>query len=202
MNLVEVARQQERLAKQVIRYDDPAYHDTMVIGLDVAYSEEIGVGAAVVVNNRTKETIASTTIVREIKSEYIPGLFQLREGPFLIELVQGIRQNGIILVDGNGILHPRRYGLASYLGVTLNRQTIGVAKKLLLGKISHRTQKYADIIHENEVLGRAVLHDGRKPIYVSIGHKVSLNTAVQVVIDSCVKGYPEVLRRAHILSKR
>jgi len=201
LNLKELAENQTQLANSVKRYDEPASSGSIIIGVDVAYSEEVATGAAVVMDNMTRETIASTTIIREIEAEYVPGFFQLREGPILIELVQNIKEKGVLLVDGNGILHPRRYGLASHIGVTLDRPTIGVAKKLLIGTIENRSQNYADIIYENEILGRAVWLGRKEPIFVSIGHRVSLDAAVQVVLNSSVSGYPEVLRRAHILSK-
>lgn len=202
LNLTSLTKDQDRFAKYVKRYNDPSYSSSIVIGLDVAYSKNRAAGVAIVFDNSLKKIVTSETVVREIESEYIPGFFQLREGPILIDLVQNLKTNGIVLVDGNGILHPRRFGLASYLGIKMNVQTIGVAKKLLLGNLGPRSGNCAEIIHADEVLGRALWLNGRKPIYVSIGHRVSLETAVKVVTDSSTDGHPEVLRRAHILSKR
>jgi len=202
LDFTTLAKEQKDLAKIVRKYDDPPYLSPIVTGVDVAYAEDLAAGCAVVINNNTKEIIDSSTVIREIESDYIPGFFQIREGPILIELVQNLKIPGIILVDGNGILHPRRFGLASYLGVKMNVQTIGVAKKLMLGKIGPRLENSADVIHDNEVLGRGLWLKGRRPIYVSIGNRISLDSAVKVVIDNSVEGYPEVLRQAHKMSKQ
>ncbi len=201
MDLEKLAKEQEELAKIIIREDVSTSSYPIVIGVDVAYSEDLGAGVAIALDVIKKVVISSTAVVREIESDYIPGFFQLREGPFLIELLKTLKTSGTILVDGNGILHPRRFGLASYLGVKMNVQTIGVAKKLLLGTIGFRLGNSADIIHEDEIIGQVLWLKEKKPVYVSIGHKISLATAVTVVSNSSVDGYPEPLRRAHILSR-
>ena len=111
--------------------------------------------------------------------------------------------SGPLLVDGNGILHPRRLGLASHLGVHLDLQTIGVAKKLLLGEIQSRHGNTASILDNSDCVGRVLWLGGRKkPVYVSVGHRISLNTAVQVVECASIFGYPEPLRQAHSVSKK
>jgi deoxyribonuclease V len=201
VNLEQLAKEQEELAKVVRKYDDATPSYPIVIGVDVAYSDDRAAGAATALNASTKELVASITLVRDILSDYIPGFFQLREGPILIELLKDLKTPGIVLVDGNGILHPRRFGLASYLGVTMNIPTIGVAKKLLLGTIGARTGCTADILHDGEIIGRALWLKERKPLYVSIGHRISLDSAIAVVSNSSVDGYPEPLRRAHRLSR-
>jgi deoxyribonuclease V len=201
LDFIALAKEQEDLAKIVKRYDDPRYDSPIVTGVDVAYAKTIAAGCAVVFNNSTREILRSLTVTRKVESDYITGFFQLREGPIIIELVQSLKEHGMILVDGNGILHPRRFGLASYLGVKLDVQTIGVAKKLMLGEIGPRSEDSAEIKENNEVLGRALWLKEKRPIYVSIGHRVSLDLAVKVVIDSSAQGYPEVLRQAHNLSR-
>ncbi|MBN2229493.1 MAG: endonuclease V [Candidatus Thorarchaeota archaeon] len=202
MNLKTLATDQEELSNFVKRYDEPQDIGTVVTGVDVSYSDSIAFGCAVVSDITTREIIYSTTVTSGIESEYIPGFFQLREGPILIKLLQRLKvPSGIVLIDGNGILHPRRFGLASYVGLTMNLQTVGVAKKLMLGELGVRSGNTADIIHEDELLGRALWMNKKRPIYISIGHRVSLETAVQIVRNSCIEGYPEVLRQAHRLSR-
>lgn len=201
MKLSALAKEQEILAKRVKRYDDPPCCSSIVIGLDVAYSKNLAAGAAIAIDSITKKTIISVTTIKECETEYIPSFFQLREGPILVELVQKLKISGVILVDGNGILHPRRFGLASFLGVKMDVQTIGVAKKLLLGTLVSQGENCADIVQDDEIIGKALWFNKKRTIYVSIGHRVSLETAVKVVTDSCVDGYPEALRRAHVLSK-
>jgi deoxyribonuclease V len=201
LDLIALAKEQKDLSRVVKRYDDPCHDSPIVTGVDVAYARTTAVGCAVVFNSDTKEILSSLTLTREVESDYIPGFFQLREGPIIVDLVQNLKEHGMILLDGNGILHPRRFGLASYIGVTLDVQTIGVAKKLMLGEIGPRSENSAEIKENNEVLGRALWLKEKRPIYVSIGHRVSLDSAVKVVIDASVHGYPEVLRQAHNLSK-
>lgn len=201
MDLTALAKQQETLAKLVRIQDDPPYTNPIVTGIDVAYTRNIAAGCAVVRNNHTKEIIDTLVIIREIESDYISGFFQLREGPIVIELIQYLETHGTILVDGNGILHPRRFGLASYLGIKEDVQTIGVAKKLMLGELGPRTGDSAEIIQDCEVLGKVLWLNEKKPIYVSIGHRITLDTAVKIVSESSVDGYPEALRQAHKKAK-
>jgi deoxyribonuclease V len=202
LDLELLAKEQEKLAKRVKRHDDPPNRGSILTGVDVAYSDDHAVGYAIVIDNTTKETIDSASTTKEIESDYIPGFFQLREGPILTSLVRKLKTPGIVLVDGNGILHPRRFGLASYLGLKRDVQTIGVAKKLMLGSIGQRIGNSASIIDQGEVIGKAVWVNENRPIYVSIGHRVSLETSVNIVVSSSVKGYPDVLRKAHIMSRR
>lgn len=202
MDLIGLAKEQVQLASLVKRFDDPPCTKPVVIGMDVAYSDCFAVGSAVTFNNMTKETLDTTTITLRVKSEYIPGFFQLREGPVLLELAKKIDVSNVVLVDGNGILHPRQFGLASFLGLKANLQSVGVAKKLMLGEIGPRVGDVADILKEKEIVGRAVWLGNKKPVYVSIGHRVTLSSSVRIVQESSIRGYPEVLRRAHTMSKR
>ncbi len=198
--LEEAKEEQLRLARLIKREDDlPS--GTIITGIDVSYSDERAIGCAVVSNYVTREILTIKTLEATPDSRYIPGLFQLREGPITLELLNMIEQPGIVLIDGNGILHPRRFGLASYIGLKRDVPTIGAAKSLMLGEIKQRSEDMADIVHNNEILGRAIWSGKRKPIYVSIGHRVSLDTAVRIVRESSVRGYPDVLMQAHAISK-
>jgi deoxyribonuclease V len=201
LDLVKLAREQGELANLVKRIDDPLYNGSVVTGMDVAYSNSLAVGCAVAFDNTTKETVDTTTITSRVESEYIPGFFQLREGPVLLQLAKETDVSSIVLVDGNGVLHPRRFGLASYLGLKANLQTVGVAKRLMLGEIGQRVGDVADILKEKEIVGSAVWLGKKKPVYVSIGHRVSLSSAVRIVRESSIEGYPEALRRAHMTAK-
>ncbi len=201
VDLDEVEREQELLSRLVIHQDDLPLGDSIITGVDVSYSENHAVGCAVVSDSRTHEILNTSTVETEVDCEYISGFFQLREGPIILKLLNKITDPGIVLVDGNGILHPRQFGLASFLGVKRDLPTIGVAKKLMLGEIGPRTTDIADITHKGVVLGRALWLGERKPIYISIGHRVSIDTAVRIVRESSVNNYPEVLREAHRLSK-
>jgi len=135
---------------------------------------------------------------------YIPGLLSFREAPLILAACQKLTVTpGLILVDGQGIAHPRRMGLASHIGLWLNLPTIGCAKSLLCG--THQVPgaepgSYAEVIDNGEIIGAALRTKlGVKPIYVSIGHKIDLPTAIYWVMNCC-RGYrlPEPTRLAHL----
>ncbi|MFW9843343.1 MAG: endonuclease V [Candidatus Thorarchaeota archaeon] len=201
MSLEELAREQEEKSKFVRKYDDPQYDNSIVIGVDVSYFGNKAVGCAVVADLTTQKIVDISLIETEIDSEYISGFFQLREGPIILELLGNFKNIGTVLIDGNGILHPRRFGLASFVGLELDIQTVGVAKSLMLGNLGPRSDDNADVIHNGEIVGRALWLGRRKPIYISIGHRISLETAFRVVRDSCIDDYPNVLHQAHVQSK-
>lgn len=101
----------------------------------------------------------------------------------------------LLLIDGNGILHPRRFGLASHVGVLLNKPTIGVAKSLLMGKV-----KNGFVYDGSEIVGAELRLNG-KPIYVSPGHLIDLKTSIEIVRKFTKRGLPELLKRAHRLAR-
>jgi len=111
-----------------------------------------------------------------------------------------------VLCDGHGLAHPRRFGLACHLGVLADLPVIGVAKSLLIGShgaLGEERGATADIVDRDEVIGRAVRTRARvKPVYVSVGHRVGLDTAVAVVLR-CAPRYrlPETTRLADALSR-
>jgi deoxyribonuclease V len=136
-----------------------------------------------------------------VDQPYIPGLFVLREYKPIINVLQLVKNEfQILLVDGHGVLHPRRCGLASYIGVMINKPTIGVAKSLLCGFV----RKDKSIEFAGDVLGFQVQSCDKKHIYVSIGHQISLGTAVKIVKELTRIGQwiPEPLRISDISSKR
>ncbi len=194
--------EQNRLRKSVIRKDDNILNRNHVTGVDVAYQESLAFGAAVTLDIADNTPLRETrTVVTEV-GEYVPGQFYLREGPVLEQLLLKDRPRGPVLVDGNGILHPRRFGLASHIGVRLDLVTIGVGKSLLLGEIGESDDDRAEIVHRGEVVGMALwLGEGENPIYVSVGHRVSLQTCVSIVRACSQRGFPEPLRLADRSSK-
>jgi deoxyribonuclease V len=135
---------------------------------------------------------------------YIPGLLSFRESPLTLAACGQLTLTpDLILVDGQGIAHPRRMGLASHLGLLLDTPTIGCAKSLLCGEhgVPGETPgSYAEVVDRGETVGAALrTKPGAKPIYVSIGHKVDLETAIYWVLKLC-RGYrlPEPTRLAHL----
>jgi len=181
-------------------------HDTLdkienICGIDVSYKNNIANCSAVIINT-TFDLIASVNRKYEVQYPYIRGLLFLREsGPLLntLKLLKNDFDFDILLIDGHGILHPTKCGLASYVGYMIDKPTIGVAKNLLCGSV--REDHFIE--YGRSVLGYGIKKEGKKPIYVSVGHKISLKKAIQIVqkITKDEERIPEPLRVADINSK-
>ena len=133
----------------------------------------------------------------------MPGLLSFRESPLVLAAWEKLSvQPDLILVDGQGWAHPRRFGIACHLGVLLDVPAIGIAKSVLVGRYENLGDAPADtapLIHRGETIGMAVRSKARtNPLIVSVGHKMDLATAVSFAL-SCVRGYrlPEPTRHAH-----
>lgn len=173
-----------------------------VCGVDVSYKKETAHSSAVIVKRNTLEIVEVVNSKSRIQHPYIPGLFILRESDPILRALKLLKNSfQLLLVDGHGILHPRRCGLACYIGIITNSPTIGVAKSLLYGNL--QTDNF--VKDSNGLLGYAISKEGnpKKMVYVSVGYKVSLLTSIQLV-RSLTKPrdlIPEPLRIADIISK-
>ena len=134
---------------------------------------------------------------------YVPGLLSFRETPVLVAAFERLELTpDIVIVDGHGFAHPRRFGLACHLGLLTDTPTVGCAKSILTGQhgpLGGEAGSRAELVDRNEVLGMAVrTRMGTRPVYVSVGHKVDLSSAVEWVLACCI-GYrlPETTRFAH-----
>jgi deoxyribonuclease V len=134
---------------------------------------------------------------------YIPGLLAFREVPVLLGALERLTQApDLILVDGQGMAHPRRFGIACHIGLITQVPTVGCAKSILVGRpgpLGPQRGAWCELADGGEVIGAAVRSkDGITPIYVSVGHRVDLATAVQWAL-ACCRGYrlPEPIRQAH-----
>jgi len=196
---------QRRLAAKVSR-DGEVIAPRFIAGADISVNKAQGMAtAAVVVLDYPRLSLVETEVVNgELNFPYIPGLLSFRELPLTLAAFQrvGITPD-LILVDGQGIAHPRRMGLASHLGLFLNTPTIGCAKSLLCGRhetVDTEPGSYAEIADNGEIIGAALrTRPGVKPVYVSTGHRVDLKTAIYWVM-ACCHGYrlPEPTRLAHL----
>jgi deoxyribonuclease V len=146
---------------------------------------------------QTKEVLEEQIIFLETRFPFIPTYFTFREVPFVERLLATCSERpSVLLLDGQGILHPRRCGFASHAGVLTNQPTIGVAKSLLCGSLDGD-----QVSVDGEVRGHAVRSGAaRRPVYVSAGHKVSLASSVRIVSALSTRKEPEPLRRAHELA--
>jgi deoxyribonuclease V len=150
--------------------------------------------------NKSFDLIDTINFKSIVKYPYIPGLFFLREsGPILGALERIKSDFDLLIIDGHGTLHPRKCGLASYVGYSVNKPTIGVAKSCLCSTV--REDQF--IVYDHRVLGYRIKKKGKQNLYVSVGHKISLRLAVEVV-QKLIKGeerFPEPLRIADLNSK-
>lgn len=171
-----------------------------VAGLDVSYHGPRAFGAMSVHDAWTGEQVEERTIECEVRFPYIPTYLSYRELPVLRPLVTR-RAGTIYLVDGHGVLHPRGAGIASHIGVALDVPTVGAAKSALVGKVLEPADGRAPVVLGGETKGYRV-GEGSRTTYVSVGHRVSLDTAVEVCERLLVRGIPLPLRKAHDIAGR
>jgi deoxyribonuclease V len=195
---------QLQLSKQVIREDLLPETIQYVAGVDVAYARTKSVGAVAVLDFPSLSLIETRASIVKTRFPYIPTLLSFRETPPALSAIKKLHtQPDIFMIDGHGIMHPYRLGFAAHLGLVLDRSTIGVAKSPLCGEAdSLRKGRWTPIRDKGEIVGARVLtKPGKKPVYVSIGHKISLKTAVDLV-TACTRGHrlPESTRLAHVIA--
>lgn len=197
----DTIRLQKEIAKKVITYDIFDTEIKHVCGIDVSYKKDIAYCSAAVIEKNTLELVECVNVKNTVKQPYIPGLFMLRESKPIINTLKFLKNHfELLLIDGHGQLHPRRCGLACYIGVTMNKPTIGIAKSLLFGDV--REDQFIE--HGGVILGFIIKGEGKKSIYVSVGHKLSLESSIRIVkqLVKSEEWIPEPLRIADISSKR
>ncbi|MEU0228040.1 endonuclease V [Streptomyces sp. NPDC006284] len=196
-------------ARVVLHEPGPPPGTGMVTGVDVAYDDERDVvaAAAVVLDAATLDVVAEATAVGRISFPYVPGLLAFREIPTVLAALDALpRSSGLIVCDGYGLAHPRRFGLASHLGVLTGLPTIGVAKNpftFTYDDPGPARGSTAPLLAGAEEVGRAVrTREGVKPVFVSVGHRVSLdNACAHTLALAPAYRLPETTRRADALCR-
>jgi deoxyribonuclease V len=177
-----------------------------VAGVDVGFESELTCAAVAVLSFPDLKLVDQAIARRPTTFPYVPGLLSFREIPAVLDAMSGLRiRPDLLLCDGQGIAHPRRLGIACHLGLLLDLPAIGVAKTRLIGEhdeVPLEKGAWRPLIHRGETIG-VVLRSraGVKPLYISIGHRVSLDTALRYVM-ACVTRFrlPETTRHAHRLA--
>jgi len=202
---------QRELQTRLILHDEDL-PDTIqtIAGADISYSRNSNLFFAVVVILKfpTMEIIEQQSSCRTVDFPYIPGLLTFREGPVLLETFSKLHSiPDVIIFDGHGISHPRGMGLASHMGLFLNIPSIGCAKTRLVGSYNETGDEpgsHSSLVYDDEIRG-AVLRTKKnvKPVFVSQGHKIGLERAIEIIL-LCCKGYrlPEPTRNAHLAVNR
>ena len=199
----EEARQfQNELRSQVVQTDRFGKINT-VAGVDIGLKKDIALASVVVLSFPELQVVDSVVTESPVRFPYIPGLLSFREIPPLLTAFAELQtEPDLVIVDGQGIAHPRRFGLASHLGLILDKPTIGCAKSRLWGRYEEPDAEqgaYTYLTDKEEVIGAAVRTRANvRVVYVSIGHRISLDSARTWVL-ACCRGYrlPETTRYAH-----
>lgn len=182
----------------------------LVAGADMAFSKDgsVCIAGVVVWDVREHCVVEHRTARRPVRFPYVPGLLSFREAPAVIAALRKLRSEpDAFMFDGQGYAHPRRFGLACHVGVLLDRPSVGCAKSLLVGACDvpgPSAGSTAPITHDAQRIGAAVrTRDRVKPVYVSVGHRISLDAAIDITI-ACCGGYrlPEPTRLADQLVTR
>ncbi|MXV75958.1 deoxyribonuclease V [Candidatus Poribacteria bacterium] len=197
------ARQfQNELRSQVVQTDRFGTINT-VAGVDIGLKKDTALASVVVLSFPELQVVDSVVTESPVRFPYIPGLLSFREIPPLLTAFAELQtEPDLVIVDGQGIAHPRRFGLASHLGLILDKPTIGCAKSRLWGRYEEPDSEqgtYTYLTDKEEVIGAAVrTRTNVRVVYVSIGHRISLDSA-RVWVLACCRGYrlPETTRYAH-----
>jgi deoxyribonuclease V len=190
----------------VIRKDTHPETVHSVAGVDVAYIKKTSIGAVAVLDFPSLSPIESQIAHVKTRFPYIPTLLSYREIPPALSAIRKLQTHpDVFLVDAHGIMHPRQLGFAAHLGLVVDKPTIGVAKNPLCGNAESDTdQGWVPVTDRGEIIGAKLFTiAGKKPVYVSIGHKISLQRAMDIV-TRCTKSHitPEPTRRAHLVATR
>lgn len=207
--LKKLRKEQIELSKKII-LDDNVGKIKTIAGVDVAYSKinsRKACGAYVVMDVKNKEIIEHNVIKMDTNFPYVPTYLAYRELPIIEELFNKMKKKpDVIMIDGNGILHPYGIGIASHAGIILDIPTIGVAKGLLYGRESG--ENFAGNVNrivddKGKTIGFSVKANEKvKPVFVSPGYRISFSKALEVVKKVHEYRIPEPVRQAHILAKR
>ncbi|WP_137992267.1 endonuclease V [Streptomyces vilmorinianum] len=205
------ALQRELRGRLVLDEPGPAPGTGHVTGLDVAYDDErdLVAAAAVVLDARTLDVVEEATAVGRVSFPYVPGLLAFREIPTVLAALASLTADpGLLVCDGYGLAHPRRFGLASHLGVLTGRPSIGVAKNPFTFTYEQPGPDRGDfsplLADDGEEVGRALrTQAGVKPVFVSVGHRVSLeNACAHTLLLAPRYRIPETTRHADSLCRR
>lgn len=197
---------QEQLSKKVLQEDHLPLNIRYIAGTDVSYKDSIDmmIGAFVVLDAQTLEVVDKAYHQMHITFPYITGLFSFREIPPLLEAYKKLDiKPDLVICDAQGIAHPRRFGMACHLGIELDLPTIGCGKTRLVGiydkeKLGTERGSQLDLTYKNEVVGKVLrTRKNTNPLFISVGHKINIETAIEWVLKMSPKyRLPETTRQA------
>jgi deoxyribonuclease V len=205
----EARRLQEELSSRVVQGPALDLSDVRhVAGADVSTQGEMAYATVVVLEFPGLSLLEVQGYEAPLGFPYVPGLLSFRELPPVVGALEKIETPvDALILDAQGLAHPRRMGLASHLGIFLDVPTVGCAKSRLVGSFEEPGREKGsatDLVHRGEVVGRVLrTRDGVSPVYVSVGNRIDLGSAVDLVLACCTKyRLPETSRRAHDAANR
>lgn len=194
-------RIQERDRRKLVSRDDFS-KCSMIAGSDIAYSGDVAYGALAVFDKGTGKLLDVVTNRIKVRFPYIPTYLTFREAETIARLVEEFDGDMILVHDGNGILHPIGFGVASHLGVILGIPSIGVAKRLLTGKVIGRGNTRKVFLGKKHAGFAVSRNPASAPVYISPGHRVSVNSSLSLLKPFWKLRVPEPVRIAHIEAEK
>jgi len=195
ISVKDAIKLQEKLAPRISEESDLPKQISNLVGCDATYLRGMTSAAATLVDYEKLKLLKTVKLEEPTRFPYIPGLLAFREAPSVLRAIHGLRPKSYVcLVDAHGMAHPRRFGLACFVGLALDKPTIGVAKSLLYGHVKNNTVVDPAGFPIGAILK---LPESAKAIYVSVGHKISLKDAVRIVKYCLTPQGPIPIRLAH-----
>lgn len=207
LSIAQAREIQLALRERVELRAPPGFRPRLIAGADVSVERFAtrGYAGIVTLDAETMDTVEESTSIAELQMPYVPGFLSFRELPALDGAWRRLRTKpDVVIFDGQGYAHPRRFGIACHGGLLWDVPTIGCAKSILVGthgELGEARGSTAPLIHRGETVGMAVrTRDRVNPVYVSPGHRMDLETAVRIVLSVSPKyREPETTRRSHRL---
>ncbi len=191
-------RARQTTLKESLRVPKSDVRFSKVAAADVSYDGDKAFASVIVLDYETGEVVGEHVCTSEVRFPYIPSYLSFRELPVISPLARQLDDGTVLMYDGNGILHPEGFGIASHAGVIFGIPTVGVAKKLLCGTLSGgEDSAVSKVVLHGEVVGYAVSEGSRKPVYVSPGHGISRSQSLCIVRRFLRSRIPEPLQLAH-----
>lgn len=203
----EAKRIQVELRERLVPEPPPGFAPRRIGGADISFERfgDTAYAGVAVLDLETLETVEEATATAELTFPYVPGFLSFRELPAIVRAWERLeRKPDVLVFDGQGTAHPRRFGVACHGGLLLDVPSIGCAKSILVGRhgpLGEERGSTAEIVHRGETIGMAVrTRAGVNPVYVSPGHRMDLPTAVELVLRVSPRyREPETTRRSHRL---
>ncbi len=199
---LKMAREEQLTLARKVKLADPKELPKLVLGLDASYRGTKAYAVGVLFDLKLNEPVEIYRAEVKINFPYVPSYLGFREIPVYQKIISQVDDPVILMVDGNGIMHPYGLGIASHLGVELGLPSIGVAKSKLCGQLSAEPKKLGEnqpVLLDKKEIGHALKTSARaKPIFVSPGHNISMTSALEITRKTARLKLPEPTRLAHL----